>query len=506
MKNVLSITLVCSIGITCTLSYAATVILPPDANIQAAVDANPTGTLFQLSAGVYRMQTVVPKDGDQFVGALDAAGKRLTTMTGAQPLSLFTKDSYGNFVGATSQTQPGQQTGECMWAYGRCRLPEDFFYDNQPYLHNSVGPAVLRAGEYFFDYPNGRIYFRPSNGGDDPNQHKVEYSRTRVAFTGTQVSNVTVKNLIVEKYAIPAQFGAIGDQYPGPGWIIQNNETRLNHGLGLRLASNGQALDNYTHDNGHMGMGGSGSNILVQGNEIANNTDYAGIECWWECGGFKFAFTDGLVIRGNYSHDNFGPGMWTDINNIRTLFEGNTITNNSGAGIFHEISYDAVIRNNTIQNNGSMDQDDWFWNGQIQISTSQNVEIYGNTIGVNSANNGNGIMLIQQNRSGEPCSYGPCRTANNYIHDNHITVTGTRWHGTTGAVQDFVGNGDIFQSNNRFVGNHYHVTDVNSAAYWDWANNQQTFAGFRGFGLEVNGTVDGNTSGDPVPPSTPAGL
>jgi parallel beta-helix repeat protein len=312
-----------------------------------------------------------------------------------------------------------------------------------------------------------------------------------VAFTGAHVSNVTVRNLIVEKYAIPDQFGAIGDQYPGRGWVLQNNETRWNHGQGLRVATDGQALNNYIHDNGQAGMGGSGTNILVEGNEIAHNTDYTGTDCGFECGGFKFAHVDGLVVRSNYSHDNVGAGMWTDISSIHVTYENNTVMNNSGAGIFHETSYDAVIRNNTIINNGSFSPDDWFWNAQIQISTSQNVEIYGNVILVNSANNGNGIMLLQQNRTKDPCSYGPCRVANSYIHDNTIIVTGSRWHGTSGGAQDYTGQGDLFapSSNNRFVANRYFVTDVNSAAYWEWANSRQPLNGFRAFGQETTGAV-----------------
>jgi parallel beta-helix repeat protein len=483
-----------TIFLSCAIAHAATVNIPLGANIQAAVDANPAGTIFQLAAGLYSMQTVIPKDGDQFIGALDGVGNRLTTLSGAQSLTSFTRDGFGNYVAMTTQTQPGQQTGYCSPGYSRCNLPEDFFYDNEPYLHNSVGGAALAAGQYYFEYPNGRIYFRPKNSGDDPNQHKVEYSRIRSAILGG-ASNVTVRNLIVEKYAIPDQFGAIGDQYPGEGWVLQNNETRLNHGLGLRVSTNGQVLDNYTHDNGEMGMGGSGTNILVQGNEIAHNS-YTGTDHNFECGGFKFANTEGLTVRNNYSHDNIGPGMWTDVSSIRTLYENNRVMNNTGAGIFYETSYDAIIRNNTILNNGSFSPDDWFWNAQLQIAASQNVEAYGNVILVNSANNGNGIMLIQQNRSGEPCTYGPCRVVNNFIHDNIIIVTGTRWHGSSGGAQDYTGQGDLFAptSNNRFVGNQYYVTDLKSAAYWQWGNASQTFSGFKLLGLEPTGTVSPNST------------
>ena len=477
---------------SCAVLRAATVEVPANANIQAAVDANPPGTTFQLAAGVYRMQTVVVKEGDHITGAMDGAGNRATILSGAQQLNSFYRDQFGNYVATTDQTHPGQIAGYCSPGYSRCNLPEDFFYDDQPYMHNSTGPQTLEPGQYYFDYPSGRIYFRPKNGGDDPHQHNVEYSRMPLAIWGN-AANVTVSNLIVEKYAVPDQFGAIGGQYPGTGWVIQNNETRLNHGLGLRISTDGKVLGNYTHDNGEMGMGGDGRNILVEGNHIAHN-NYSGTDHNFECGGFKFAFTDGLTVRGNYSHDNIGPGMWTDLSSIHTLYESNVVMNNTGAGIFYETSYDAVIRYNTILNNGSYAPDDWFWNAQIQIAGSQNVEVYNNFVLVTSENNGNGIMLIQQNRSNEPCLFGPCRVANDFIHDNTVIVTGTRWHGSSGGAQDFTGFGDMFasSSNNRFFRNTYYVSDVNSAAYWQWANTPRTFREFTSFGHDASGFVNLN--------------
>jgi len=475
-----------------TIAHAATVDVPTGASIQAAVDANPPGTTFQLAAGVYVRQTVVAKEGDVFLGALDDAGRRITILSGAQPLSSFTRDSAGNYVAETTQTEPGQLVGFCTPGFPRCNYPEDLFIDDQPLIHSNAGGDALAPGQYFFDYPTGKIYFKPKNPGDDPNAHKVDYTRTRSAIWGN-VPNVTVKNLIIEKYAVPMQFGAIGDQYPGESWTIENNETRFNHGLGLRVSNNGQIIGNYAHDNGQMGMGGEGKNILVQANEIAHN-NYIGSDHDFECGGFKFAKSDGLVVRNNYSHDNTGPGMWTDISSIRALYENNLVMNNSRAGIFHETSYDAVIRNNMLFNNGSFTKDDWFWNAQLQIAGSQNVEAYGNIVLVDSANNGNGIMLIQQNRNNEPCLFGPCRVMNNFIHDNIIIVSGSRDHGSSGGVQDYSGLGDLYapSSNNRFVGNHYYVTYTNIGAYWQWGDHYQTFDDFRKLGLDANGTLNAN--------------
>ena len=103
--------------------------------------------------------------------------------------------------------------------------------------------------------------------------------------------------------------------------------------------------------------------------------------------------TENLIVRGNFVHDNNGPGLWTDIDNINTLYENNIVEGNSGAGIFHEISYSATIRNNQVRGNGFRNRG-WLWEGGIMVAGSQGVEIYGNIL----EDNYNGITLIQQDR------------------------------------------------------------------------------------------------------------
>lgn len=62
---------------------AKTVRLAGD-NFQSIVDKNPPGTTFIVSVGEYRLQQVVPKDGDVFIGELDPKGRRLSTLSGAK--------------------------------------------------------------------------------------------------------------------------------------------------------------------------------------------------------------------------------------------------------------------------------------------------------------------------------------------------------------------------------------------------------------------------------------
>jgi parallel beta-helix repeat protein len=455
------------------------VTLKPGDDIQAAVDRYPEGTTFVLGAGIYRLQSIVPRNRDVFRGELEAGGRRLTVLSGARRLTAFVRE--GPYWVAAGQTQHGQVHGACLPAHPRCGNPEDFFFDDRPFVHvarrRDLGP-----GRYFFDYIGHRIYFT-----DDPAGHTVETSVSRSAFHGP-ASNVTIQDLVIEKYAVPDQMGAIGDQQPGTGWTVENNEVRWNHGAGIFASTGARVLHNYVHDNGQLGIGGAGDDILVEGNEIASNRNYSGTDCGWECGGLKFSSTNRLTVRANRSHDNAGAGLWTDGDCINTLYEGNTVVAND-VGIFHEISYRATIRHNTVLRNGEPAEGDlWLWNAQIQISTSQDVDIYGNTVEVDSRNNGNGIVLIQQDRRADGGRYGPYQTVNNHVHDNTITVTGTRAHGATGAAQDY-DRPDIFapSSRNRFDRNRYYVYDITRPGYWVWNNRELNWASFRARGQEANG-------------------
>ena len=115
--------------------------------------------------------------------------------------------------------------------------------------------------------------------------------------------------------------------------------------------------------------------------------------------------------------------MWTDIDNIHTLYENNVVVHNTMGGISHEISYDAIIRNNTLIGNGADDPRSWWWGNEIQIQNSSNVDVYGNRVDMTGG--GNGIVLIQQNRpvnipGGGTGQFGPHVTTGNNIHDNVI--------------------------------------------------------------------------------------
>lgn len=438
-------------------------VISPGESIQAKVDANPAGTAFVLKAGVHRLQQVRPKSGNTFAGEPGAV------LSGARLLTAFARE--GGYWVAAGQTQDGADqatppAGLCRAGYPRCHRPEDLFVDDVPLRHvgtlGEVGP-----GRWYFDYAADKIYF-----ADDPAGRRVEASVTRHAFVGT-ADGVTIRGLVIEKYANPTQQGAVSpgayQQSGGRDWVIEDNTVRLTHGEGIRIGERARVRRNRALRNGQLGMGGFGSGALVEGNEVAFN-NWAGVEPEFAAGGAKFHGTSGyvtrdLVVRDNRVHDNAGHALWCDFNCVGTVYEGNVVENNTGWGVFHEISGSAVVRHNTLRGNG----------GGVFVSTSQGVEVHGNTIAGPAP-----IFALDQTRG--TGAFGTLLLADLWVHDNVVTVTG----GTVGVIQTSGTNAAFTSRNVRFDRNTYYLSAPTARAF-SWANGTLTAAEWRAHGLDPNG-------------------
>jgi hypothetical protein len=434
----------------------------PGDSIQARINASPTGTAFRLRAGTHTLTApLTPKDGTSFTGEKGAI------VSGARELTGFAKSGNSWVVGG--QTQQGASHGSCRSAeFPRCGHPEDVYVDNVMIRHvnalNDLGP-----GRWYFDYGNDRIHLY-----DDPTGRRVETTVTPYAFGGT-ATNVTINGLIIEKFANQAQRGAIaGDSTTH--WTVAGNEVRFNHGVGIRIGHSMQVIGNVVHRNGELGIGGVGDNVLVENNEIAYN-NVAGFHPDWEAGGTKFVRTNQLVVRNNWVHHNYGPGLWTDIDNRNTLYELNRSEDNERMGIIHEISYSATIRNNTLKRNG-FGHSVWLWGAGILVAASPDVEIYGNTL----EGNADGIAAVQQRRGSG--AFGPYEVWNLWVHDNTI-ISST---GHTGIVQD-VGDRSYFSTrNNRFDRNVYRLGSA--AHHFNWLDGNRTDQEWQGYGNDVTGAFE----------------
>jgi parallel beta-helix repeat protein len=282
----------------------------------------------------------------------------------------------------------------------------------------------------------------------------------RGAFDGEHgTTHHLIKGFVVE------HFITIAGSWPGSGLqvrdygVIEGNEVRFNDN-GVRTASNVTIRGNYIHHNRRYGIsGGPGSNILIQGNELAfNNT--AHFDPNDDAGGSKIVGSDAgvnfLTWRGNHVHDNYGQGIWSDGNVRNAVYEDNLVENNHGAGIDHEISWGAVIRNNTLRNNNTFEQGQGkscWWGANIAVNNSQSVAIYGNTIETNGIN---AICVANTTRSER--AVFPQALANISVTGNVVKMRGIAHIGVVG---------DTTPANVTFSGNTYYVDNL-AATNWTY--------------------------------------
>ncbi len=460
------------------------IILGPGDNIQAAVDANPDGAAFYLKAGYFRNQQVQPKSGNAFIGEEGAI------MTGAVLLTEFTfEDPY--YV-VSNRTENGQTAGTCKSDYPRCIHPEDLFFDDVSLMHVGSLAQVVDNTSWYFDYSSNKIYFRRN-----PSGHKVELSSTRAAFGNANANDVIIRGLTIEKYAIPAQMAAIGDHSgAGSNWQIDYNVLRWNHGGGVNLGHNGRAYRNKIYENGGRGAGLIWDNneeiigALFEENEIYGHCIFGGIDCGWDGGGIKLTYGRDIILRNNKIHDNDGRGLWSDVFCHNILYDGNTVLDNSAPGINHELSYDAIIRNNIVKGNGHGFHT-WGWGAQILVQNSKNVEVYQNKIVAEPGSDGLAVLNSTDRE---------VNIENIYVHHNDITLLGHPYDDfdddKTGvfcdSASEVAGRCANFRNGSvKLDYNQYHVPDM-TKWYFSWILNGLTFSGYlaESGGQEINSTID----------------
>jgi parallel beta-helix repeat protein len=449
-------------------AIAKTIMLSPGENIQSKVEANPPYTTFILRTGIYRVASVTPKNGDTFIGQQGAVMDGAIRLRNWKSVSIGGATYWTTFGGVPLVSRRcGARAPCCVSDHPGCVYVQNLYIDGVDYRHVLSLADVVRGSWYYdFDGRDGgiqnNVYLAAT---ENPNSRNVELGRAVYAFTGT-ASNVTIQNLIIEKYSAPIQSAAVEPK--GPGWLIQGNEIRLNHGFGVKAKEGGddvRVIDNIIHHNGEMGIGsGKVHGGLWDSNRVEyNNVD--GVNPGFEAGGSKFV-GDHIMISHNIVHDNFGTGLWSDEGATYNTYDHNTCFHNFGGGIRYEISRYGVIKNNVVYDNMK--------DAQIVYTGSDHGRIVGNTT-TNDAAGGIFVQNIVGTRRGTIIY----KVTDTRVTGNTIIIT-NRSKIVTGLL-DFARppQPEIFHDpTNFFAHNIYKMpSDVfvtrNSSAglFWSWGEN-----------------------------------
>ena len=450
---------------SCSSKADRFVTLRPGDNVREIVASKPNGTVFTFMPGLYRRQQIVPKDNQKFIGQSGAILDGSMLLRNWQPKS-------GLWV---SSVLPATlfKSGSCADRGNICQFREDLFVDDQ--LFGRVANKRDLGSRRWY-YKNRRAYIL-----DDPRDKKVELGVTEQAFIGN-ARGVTIRNLVVQKYAVRAQQGAI---HPGErtiGWRIIDVTAQWNHGSGLRIAGRGLVVRGGRYNNnGQLGIGGLGVGTTLDRIEVAYN-NYARYSSGWEAGGIKIVQSRSITITNSCIHNNSGPGIWFDTNNIDIKISNNKIFKNARMGIQYETSYSGEIINNTIAQNNTNGYDIWLWGSELLIQNSRDVLIRNNYIEIV---NGQGIGIIQAKRG--TGRYGPHNAINNRIVKNTIVLISAKPNILSGAAADYQ-HKILYRGRNVFNQNTYVVFRRNYK-YWNFFGRNLTWVSLRENDLERNGRL-----------------
>ncbi|MFQ5554424.1 MAG: right-handed parallel beta-helix repeat-containing protein, partial [Acidimicrobiia bacterium] len=286
------------------------------------------------------------------------------------------------------------------------------------------------------------------------------------------VDNVTISGVEITGYDPAHNEGAIHTD--GSGWTVSDCEIHHTDNVGIVLTDGGVVERCNLHHNKQTAIRIDGATgAVVADNEIANN-NYLDAHMHIGSGGAEFTNTTNLVVRGNHVHDNHGHGLWAVADNVDVLYEGNVVENNYRAGIFHAQSYAAIIRNNTLRNNGTVP-------GSVTsprkdagiLIAGPDVEVYGNTV----VDNFNAISFF--NEAPRIGSLGPTNVRNGNVHDNLIIDSGLS--GATGG-----GDAAVLTTTS-FASNTYQYTDT-TGQWWYW-DGHLTWADWQAAGNDTTGSL-----------------
>jgi Right handed beta helix region len=302
---------------------------------------------------------------------------------------------------------------------------------------------------------------------------------------------VTIEYLTIERYMPDVNAAAI-NQEANTDWTVRYNTITLNvPGAGMIAGANNIIKSNCMTQNGQYGfqstdvvgfsvdsITGGPYNVTVENNEISYNDTcdlegtinnpaaglhnynpvpprYRNSHCGHVTGdgnqgGFKLWATNGVTIKDNYIHHNWGAGGWADTNNANTTWIGNTITDNDAGGIDEETSYNFSITHNYLARNDIFDGlgNTHFPNPAIYVSESGSDTTFGgipacpepscagqgaypkqSVISHNTLVDNGGSIFLWQN-SDRYCgdSFDPACTLVRGPHSGRFTISACRAH------------------------------------------------------------------------------
>lgn len=266
---------------------------------------------------------------------------------------------------------PAQVCSSNAWNWGPASAPAgaitvpagdntgfNFSQTNKTYWF-APGEHTLGTGQYSQITPGSDSTYIGAPGAILDGKNNNMY-----AFSGS-ASNVRIAYLEVRNFGrgLDNNNEGVINHDSGTNWTMEYLYAHNNDGAAVFLGTQNTVRYNCLKDNGQYGFsmykdqvpGDSAiKDIVIDHNEITGNNqdNWEVLEVGCGCtGGGKFWDVKGARVTNNYVHHNLSVGLWADTNDIDFLFDSNWIEQNSGEGIWYEISYNTTISRNVLKRN-----------------------------------------------------------------------------------------------------------------------------------------------------------
>lgn len=347
--------LAASRSVTFAVSDTYDLAINPGQDAVALANAAPAGTVARpyriLINGNHWITTAFAPKADQ---ELTFTG----TISGTIPVAAWVPDGGRWSVTGMLPAPYTEPNGKPEFTSGKyasvCMKREDLLVDGV-FVKPVSALTYVDVNTCYRDYAANKITI-----GTDPAGHTYSLSRTPYAIKTTAPRvRLLLAGAVFQGFATPNQTGAI--QLEGPGCYVEGGTVRWVHAIGLRLVnSHRTVVKNFdAWYCGQLGIAVTSSDNTQRLSSRAKFNNTAGFDPGdWESGGEKATRSTGTYRWDCDYSNNYGIGLWDDIDNVRPVTRWCNINDNAAGGYRGEIGYSLELGWCKVLRNGLLHRPD----------------------------------------------------------------------------------------------------------------------------------------------------
>lgn len=401
----------------------------PFKTIQRAVQGN---TLKAGDAVIIRKGTYY---GQISPGAGGAPGNRITiaAFPGEEVVVTGVTNISGNWT-AEGNVWRTAWSFPALWTrvtandpFGPARR-RDVVIANGQMLQAVYSRADVREGTFFLEGSPGNpsTLFAQLPGNANPNNASMQTSRLNHLFNPSnneancrfgQVKGYF--HLIGITFRHTANDGQMGAVCAGSeGSLLENITAEWTNGSGFLISGKNHVVRGVRAlNNGMSGIRGEYCDNCTVEYATSKYNNWKGYEPFWESGGGKWLYTTNSTFRKLDFSDNYGPGLWLDMDNFDNVIEQSRFDGNHGANLFLEWTTDRTIVRNNVFSRAKYAGGTFYGHGVLIHAANNNMLLYNTFMG----NEGGGMRI---RADGRDKALGN-RYYNNLFLINHKLAWGT---------------------------------------------------------------------------------